>query len=398
MLFKTVAAAAVSLLALPSALAQNASDSGLLTNVTIFSPPANYTIPRTLYARTLLLNQNCETDNVLLATWENYREDNNTFPYLPIYASTDGGASWSERAKVYDQANGWGLRYQPFLYELHAPIANFSAGTILLSMNSIPDDLSETQIDMYYSTDKGYSFHFLSHIAHGGEALPNNGLTPVWEPFILQYNDQVIVYYSDQRDPEAGQKLVHQVSSDLVNWGPVVDDVKYSTYDWRPGMPVISQLPLGNWIYTYEFYGAVEADFAVYYKISNDPLNFNASVGRPIIASDGTIPVSSPYNVWTPVGGPLGTIVVSDGTHPEVFVSHDLANGAYWTKVPTPEGVSYTRNLRVLPDESKILITGGGVLGGENNSVTTSSINITPNAPVPGAGPQCNTPSYKARL
>ena len=127
----------------------------LLTNVTIFTPPKNYTVPRTLYARTLLLDQDCETDNVLLATWENYLPHNDTFPYFPIYQSLDLGATWSERSRVYDQINGWGLRYQPFLYELAEPIGNYSAGTILLAGNSIPKDLSKTQIDVYASTDKG---------------------------------------------------------------------------------------------------------------------------------------------------------------------------------------------------------------------------------------------------
>ncbi|TKA30476.1 hypothetical protein B0A50_02704 [Salinomyces thailandicus] len=353
----------------------------LFTNVTIFTPPANYTVPRTLYARTLLLNQNCETDNVILATWENYLYNNNSNPYFPIYASTDGGSTWAERSRVYDQVNGWGLRYQPFLYELSEPLGNYSAGTILLAGNSIPQDLSETQIDLYVSTDKGYTWTFVSHIAHGGEALPNNGLTPVWEPFLMEYNGMLICYYSDQRDPAHGQKLVHQTSTTLLNWTAVVDDVAYATYDWRPGMPTVSKMPLDTYIYTYEFYGAVEADFAVYYRIANDPLNFNASVGRPLIATDGTVPVSSPYNVWTPVGGSLGTIVVSDGTHPQVFVNHNLGAPGSWTKVPTPEGVSYTRALTVLPDESEILITGGGVLNGESNRVTTSSIDTTPVAP-----------------
>ena len=34
-----------------------------------------------------------------------------------------------------------------------------------------------------------------------------------------------------------------------------------------------------------------------------------------------------------------------------------------------------------MPDESTILITGGGQLGGENNSVTTSEIDVTPIGP-----------------
>ena len=137
--------------ALPAVVAQ----SELLKDVTIFTPPANYTIPRTLYARTVLLNQDCETDNVLLATWENYGPNNDTNPYTPIYQSLDLGETWSERSRVYDQVNGWGLRYQPFLYEMPQAIGNYSAGTVLLAVNSIPDDLSETQIDIYASTDKG---------------------------------------------------------------------------------------------------------------------------------------------------------------------------------------------------------------------------------------------------
>ena len=77
-------------LAIPAVVAQTS----LLSNVTIFTPPSNYTIPRTLYARTLLLNQNCETDNVLLATWENYLPNNDSFPYTPIYQSFDLGETW----------------------------------------------------------------------------------------------------------------------------------------------------------------------------------------------------------------------------------------------------------------------------------------------------------------
>lgn len=165
--------ALASSLLIPSAFAQRGAYHGhessgppLLQNVTIFDPPENYTVPRTLYARTLLLNQNCQTDNVILATWENYLPtENNTQtcpencpenPYMPIYQSLDGGQTWSERAKVYDQVNGWGLRYQPDLYELAEPVGNYSAGTLLLAANSIPADLSETKIDIYASTDVGW--------------------------------------------------------------------------------------------------------------------------------------------------------------------------------------------------------------------------------------------------
>lgn len=303
-----------------------------LDSVLIFDPPSNYTVPRTLYARTLQLKES----GTLLATWENYGPNNNTFPYFPIYESNDGGETWTERTKVYDQVNGWGLRYQPFLYELHESIGSFDVGTILLAGSSIPDDLSQTQLELYASTDGGYDFTFVSHVALGGEALPNNGLTPVWEPFLMMYQGEMIYYYSDQRDPDHGQKLVHQTSSDLLSWGEVVDDVAYETYDWRPGMTTVSLLPNGSYFLTYEFFGAVEEDFAVYYRLSEDPTKFNeAGYGRLIRATDGSFPDGSPYNVWTPAGGENGTIVVSCGTDEDLWISRDLAGT--WERVATPE-------------------------------------------------------------
>ncbi|KAK8206696.1 hypothetical protein M8818_004530 [Zalaria obscura] len=371
----TLSLGALSLLR--SVQAFDASTVDVFGPVTIFDPPENYTVPRTLYARTLLLNQDCETNNVLLATWENYLPNNDSHPYTPIYQSYDGGKSWSERSRVYDQVNGWGLRYQPFLYELSQSFGHYSAGTVLLAVNSIPDDLSETQIDLYASKDKGHTWKFVSHIAHGGEALPDNGLTPVWEPFLMEYNNSLVCYYSDQRDPAHGQKLVHQVTTDLVHWGSIVNDVAYSNYTFRPGMTTVVQLANGSYIMTYEFYGAVEADFAVYYRINDNPLDFNNSPGQALISIDGTVPVSSPYVVWTPSGGPLGTIAVSCGTYSEIFLNHASGAPGAWIKAETQEPISYTRSLRVLPNENRILIAGGGVLSGTNNSVTASVVDIS---------------------
>ena len=75
--------------------------------------------------------------------------------YVPVYQSYDQGQTWSERAKVYDTQNGWGLRYQPELHELKEGIGEYPAGTLLLAANSIPKDLSVTKIDVYASKDEG---------------------------------------------------------------------------------------------------------------------------------------------------------------------------------------------------------------------------------------------------
>lgn len=68
-----------------------------------------------------------------------------------------------------------------------------------------------------------------------------------------QYEDGLIAYYSDQRDPKHGQKLAHQMSSDLKTWGPVVNDVAYDQYTARPGMTVVAYIPpLKKWILVHE--------------------------------------------------------------------------------------------------------------------------------------------------
>jgi hypothetical protein len=310
------------------------------SNLTIFVPPANYTDPGTLYARTVELE-----DGVLLATWENYSPEP-PLVYAPIFRSTNGGESWTEIAKVMDQVNNFGLRYQPFLYELPDKIGEYPAGTVLLATNSIPTDLNFTKIDVYQSPDKGFTWHFVSHVAAGGAAIPDNGIPAIWEPFLMLHDGQMIIYYSDQRDPLHGQKLVHQTSRDLLTWTPPVDDVSYFTFTDRPGMTTVTLLPNGNYMMTYEFgggplaSGATDFEFPVYYRINKNPLDFNNSIGLPLVTDTGIQPTSSPYITWTPVGGPNGTILVSCGTLGEVFINQALGDVNSWKSIPTPEGVS----------------------------------------------------------
>ncbi|KAJ3892944.1 BNR/Asp-box repeat protein [Lentinula edodes] len=318
----------------------------VLEEVTIFVPPSTYTIPRTLYARTLLLETDGDETDVLLATWENYSPEP---PYFPIFQSTDGGST--------------------------CEFGGFPAGAILCAGNSIPADLSATQIDLYASTDKGLTWTFVSHIASGGVAEPVNGDTPVWEPFLMLYQDEMIVYYSDQRDPDFGQKLVHQTSTDLLTWEAAVNDVAYDVFDDRPGMTTVALLPNGSYIMTYEFFGAPEASFAVYYRISDDPTAFDSVPGQVLRATDGTIPTSSPYITWSSVGGANGILAVSANSDSAVYLNQCLGAPNAWTRVSTPESASYSRNLRVLPG-GILLITGAGVLSGTDNSVTTSSIDL----------------------
>ncbi|GAC98485.1 glycoside hydrolase [Pseudozyma hubeiensis SY62] len=347
--------------------------------VTIYTPPSNYTSDRSLYARTLMLTVN-DNSGTLLTTWENYSGGKTWFP---IYRSTDHGYTWSPYSTVTDQVNGWGLRYQPFLYELKQSFAGYPAGSILLAGNSIPEDLSKTQLDLYISTDKGKTWKFLSHITAGGKAVPNNGETPVWEPFLLVNNGQLICYYSDQRDPSYGQKLVHQTTTDLKNWGSVVNDVTESAYSARPGMPVVAQMGNGNYIMTFEYGGAPEGDFSVYYKVSNDPFSWADKPQQVLKASDGTIPRSSPYVMWTQIGSSSGatangTVVVSAYSDTGLYLNR--ANGAAnaWTRLSVPNApAAYSRQVTKGFNPKDIVIAGGGSLGqGSTNHVFFSARDV----------------------
>jgi len=283
---------------------------------------------------------------------------------------------------VQDTKNGLGLRYQPFLYVLPEAIGGYKAGTVLISGSSIPTDLSTTDIVLYASKDSGKTWEFVSSIAKGGEARPNNGLTPVWEPFLMMNKKTLICYYSDQRENATyGQKMVHQTTTDLKTWGAVIDDVTYPTYTDRPGMPTVAKLPNGKYIMTYEYGGGpaitTSYQFPVYYKIVSDPEKFGEATGISLKSTDGTIPTGSPYVVWSSAGGKNGTIIASAHSNSEVFINKGLGEGP-WVKVATPEATSYTRHLRVLKDQSKLLIMGGGELPpASNNSVTVTVVDIS---------------------
>ncbi|KAK1962798.1 family 93 glycoside hydrolase [Colletotrichum sublineola] len=346
--------------------------SGTISNKVIFSPPSNagWVDPRVLYARAVQLSS-----GDLLATWENYSPEP-PIVYFPIFRSQDGGATWTEIGRVQDTVNGWGLRYQPMLYELPAAFAGLPAGALLLVGNSIPTDLSLTKLDVYASTDGGVTWTFQSAIASGGEARPTNGLTPVWEPFLMLHNDKLIAYYADQRDPKFGQKLAHATTTDLKTWSPVINDVADTTsYEARPGMPVITKLPNNDFLFAFEVCGTDGC--RVHYRVTADPENILAAADVALVSDKGTRPVSSPFVVWTPVGGANGTIVLSGGSQSNIFVNRALGDPSAWVEFPVPQPNAYSRSLAVLGDGSQIAIIGGGWLPpSANNQVSVSVVDL----------------------
>jgi hypothetical protein len=219
---------------------------------TVFSPAAHdgFVSPGVMYARAVTLHHNGDANGTIVATFETY---SNKTPHFPVLESTDGGASWTRISTVVDTVHGYGMRWNPQIYELPERLGSLPAGTLLVAGLSVPRDMSSTHILMYASTDKGRTWRFASSIATGGAAYALDPFTPVWEPFLLMHDGKLIVLYSDQREnPRYSQKLVHQVSSDGIEWGPLVDDVTYAYQEARPGMPTVAPIGRGRWILTYE--------------------------------------------------------------------------------------------------------------------------------------------------
>ncbi len=326
---------------------------------TVFTPTsgAGYVDPGVMYARAVTLHHNGDANGTILTTFEIYATG---APYFPVYQSTNGGGSWTYLSQVTDTVNGYGMRWNPQIYELPAALGSLPAGTLLVSGLSVPSNLTSTEILMYDSTDQGHTWHFLSSVAKGGAAYTADPNTPVWEPFLLMDDGKLIVYYSDQRDNAVhSQMLVHQTTTDGVTWGSVVDDVTYPAQNARPGMATVAAINGGQRIMTYEYCNAPGGSCPVYYKIASDPENFGAATGQQIVLNDGSKPCCQPYVVWTPSGGADGTIVVTDGGQTALAVNTAGGAAGSWKSEGSNAPGGYSRSL-MMPDGNTVMTLTGG--------------------------------------
>lgn len=275
------------------------------------------------------------------------------------------------------------MRFQPFLYTLPQDFGGFAAGTILAAGVSAPASLSGgVYIELYASVDQAKTFNFVSHIAYGdGPEDITNGHKALWEPFLLMYNGSLVCYYSDQRDPNHGQQLVHTTTEDLITWSTIVPDVVDSNYEGRPGMSTVAHIETRDeWILTYEACGTNNC--RVSYKISDSPLTFGSVAGVPLQASDGTQPTSGPYVIWLPNPNNAdgsGMIIISSTSSANLFIGSDNPEPNLWLNYNIDHWSAYSRSLRVveLQGKTKILVGNGGNFGPkENNGVANAIIEI----------------------
>jgi hypothetical protein len=315
----------------------------------------------------------------LLATFQGSGD-----PVFPLYRSEDNGRSWSEYGSV-PIITGFAL--QPFLYELPRAFAGLPKGALLFSCNGLGDP--GTNIQIYASTDSGRSWEFLSTVAQGGPPSTRNGDTPVWEPFLLLHKGKLICYYSDQRDPNFGQKLAHQTSTDLRAWGPVVDDATGTAYAERPGMTSVARLRGDLWIMTYE-YGKPddpenpdqdEYSYHVHYRLAKDPESFRFSEDLPLIDNGSDAPNGAPIVSWSSWGGQNGTIIVTDNDHQDFHINRALGDPAKWTRLSSPIPPGYSRFTLPLegpgdPQDRGLVFVITGAQFGESAPVQAGVISV----------------------
>ncbi len=297
-----------------------------------YSPLTMYTgsHPAPNYPRVIQLRFSGEHNGRMYAIFEHAVAKQ---PAFQIFESTDNGATWKQVSALADSVNGWGMRYQPFLYELPQALGQMPAGTILCAGNAIPSDMTRTKIDIYKSTDQARTWTFLSSVATGTNANPDGNFDPVWESFLLLANGKLICYYSDERDSAHNQKIVHQTSSDGVHWSGLVNDIALIDPKLRPGMPVIARMKDGRYLMSYEIVGLSKT--ATYFQVSKNPEVWKPTDRGTRIAAGGT-----PYVVTMPDG----KLVISEMQDNNLYVNSSNGSGP-WKKVTSPLGKGYSRCL-----------------------------------------------------
>jgi len=283
---------------------------------------------------------------------------------FPIYSSTNNGQTWSQTSSVpyTGPRTGWINWTNPYFYILPQAIGNMPAGTILLSGIASPSDWSATAVVLYKSNDEGQTWTYVSEVALGG----SQNTTPIWEPFLLVANNKLIVYYSDERDKaNHNQKLVHQTSTDGINWGPVVNDVALADSNLRPGMPVVAKMANGQYIMTFEIVNA--PSLPNNFKISANPESWNPSSAGTTIDYGG-----HPFVISLP----NGRLAYNSGASTDIRINSNNGSGA-WTPVLSNMPFGYSRMLQYVKGTGRLLVLAAdGFWTGKRNTIYYGDVDV----------------------
>lgn len=308
-----------------------------------------------LYPRLIRLQHNGAVNGRILASVVTFVGDGSGPPdgVGAIYESTDDGAGFRQVGAVTDPeaADGRGLCCAT-LYELPQQVGKMPAGTLLWAA-SVGAGNRPMALRIWKSSDIGRSWSYLSDCA---VATNNRGL---WEPeFSIAADGSLVCHYADETDhPAHSQKLVQARSTDGVHWTDRTDTVASNDPRHRPGMPMVRQLPGGDYFMSYEICAlGGQYDCAVFHRTSKDGWHWGdpARFGEQPQTVDGKYFTHTPTIAWSPSeGSPDGKILLigrdlnnADGTVADddrrtIFVNTENGSGP-WYEIPAPVEVDAT--------------------------------------------------------
>lgn len=195
---------------------------------------------------------------------------------LEIARSEDKARSWAVLAQVAEPGRDLD----------NGELIRLDDGTLLLAMRSVVDGRSY-RLPVYRSTDGGASWQYLSTIdanEHPGGRTDRGLWEPAFD---LLDDGSLSVLYADETladaSPSYSQVVSQRISSDGgATWGPATHVVEETGGgEARPGMPTMARMADGRYILAFEICGR-GPDCDVSYQISDDGQHWPEGLGTGI--------------------------------------------------------------------------------------------------------------------
>ncbi|MER5822596.1 RICIN domain-containing protein [Streptomyces mirabilis] len=351
---------------------------------------------------------------------------------LPVYKSDDHGTTWQPlsevKAPAYLSSDSQYAKYtsnwtNPYLYTLPQDVGNLKQGTLLLASvvsgddqyyrehkaadpNWTPSndgDRGDLAIALYSSTDEGASWKVVNVIATGGwqggsagaigqniaTANTHQQVDPVWEPYLMVYQGQLVCYYSDENDytgfnattgvptldpanttaaDSHGQILAHRTwDGRSAQWSAPVVDIAGLTQSvgggrtqiggGRPGMANVVRTADGKWLLTFEYWGG---GANTRYVVADNPLQFYR--GSPTGEAVTSLPVDTGSRPLATGGSPVvirlpgGRLVYNAAGSGNVWVNESGRSDGVWKEYQTTSKAGYSRSLQYVGGTGRIAI------------------------------------------